>query len=187
MSNDMMDLRQLASYLQRDVRELSKMASRGHLPGHKVGGQWRFAPAEINHWLETQMPDYTEQQLTAVETGPGRGDEGQPLVTGLLTETTIAVPLPATTRTSVLKELVNVAERSWQVYDGAAMPGCPGSKKALHRSMPCPGRRAVFRFWKGFCGPAGATSCSHSVTRAPAWNAHAVGKLDSLALAASCR
>src|SRR5437667_12631713 len=112
MNSQMMDLKQLAVYLQRDVRELSKLVSRGYLPGHKIGGQWRFAPAEINHWLETQMPEYTEQQLTAVEVGPGRGDEGQPLVTSLLTETTIAVPLPAATRASVLKELVNLAERS---------------------------------------------------------------------------
>ena len=56
MGNEMMDLEQLASYLQRDVREVSKLASRGHLPGQKVGGQWRFASAEINHWIETQMP-----------------------------------------------------------------------------------------------------------------------------------
>src|SRR5439155_1340696 len=56
MGNDMMDLEQLADYLQRDARELNKLASRGHLPGHKVSGRWRFARAEINQWLETQLP-----------------------------------------------------------------------------------------------------------------------------------
>ncbi len=34
-----MDLDQLATYLQRDARELSKLANRGYLPGQKVGGQ----------------------------------------------------------------------------------------------------------------------------------------------------
>ncbi len=116
-----MDLVQLATYLQRDVREVGKLAARGYLPGRKVGGQWRFAPAEINHWLETQMHDYTEQQLTALESGPGRGGDAEPLITSLLSESTIAVPLPASTRASVLIELVKLAEGAWQVYDAGAI------------------------------------------------------------------
>jgi PTS system nitrogen regulatory IIA component len=35
----------------------------------------------------------------------------------LLSLASIAVPLPATTKASVLKELVSLAEQSWQVYD----------------------------------------------------------------------
>ena len=68
MSNEMMDLAELASYLHRDVREVNKLASRGHLPGQKVAGQWRFARAEINHWLETQLHAFDEKQLSALET-----------------------------------------------------------------------------------------------------------------------
>jgi PTS system nitrogen regulatory IIA component len=121
MGSDMMDLEQLASYLQRDLREVTKLASRGHLPGHKVAGQWRFARAEINHWIETQIPEYTDQQLTALERGnQGPGDQ-EPLISVLLSEATIAVPLPAATRNSVLRELVNLAENSWQVYDPEAI------------------------------------------------------------------
>jgi PTS system nitrogen regulatory IIA component len=115
----MMDMEQLAAYLQRDVREVGKLASRGHLPGHKVGGEWRFARAEINHWIETQMHSLTEKQLTNLETARG-GDE-EPLLASLLSEASIAVPLAASTRASVLKELVNLAEQSWQVYDPAAV------------------------------------------------------------------
>src|SRR5262245_27002247 len=113
MENEMMDLEQLAVYLQRDVREVSKMASRGHLPGHKVSGEWRFAPAEINYWIETQLHGYTDPQLTALETG----EEQRPLVSILLSEATMTVPLAARTRSSVLKELVRLAEQTWQVYD----------------------------------------------------------------------
>ena len=119
MGNDMMNLEQLATYLQRDVREVSKLASRGHLPGHKVGGQWRFARAEINHWIETQLPAYTEKQLANLESA-GAGD-GEPLLANLLSEANMAVPLLASTRASVLKELVNLAEQSWQVYDPEAV------------------------------------------------------------------
>jgi PTS system nitrogen regulatory IIA component len=120
MGNDMMDLNQLATYLQRDAREVSRMASRGYLPGHKVSGEWRFHPAEINHWIETQMHAYTEQELSALESGPEHAAE-QPMLSGLLTESTMAVPLHASSRASVLRELVRLAEQSWQVYDAEAV------------------------------------------------------------------
>jgi PTS system nitrogen regulatory IIA component len=117
----MMDVQQLAAYLKRDVREVGKLASRGHLPGHKVGGEWRFARAEINHWLETQLSGYSETQLAALETSGVRGGDREPLISELLSESSIAVPLTATTRSSVLRELVSLAEQSWQVYDAAAV------------------------------------------------------------------
>src|SRR5439155_19196811 len=120
MANEMMTLEQVANYLHRDVREVNKLASRGYIPGQKVGGQWRFARAEINHWIETQMHAYTEQELAALEQPPAGEDEG-PLVSSLLSEATIAVPLRASTRASVLKELVNLAEQTWQVYDPGAI------------------------------------------------------------------
>src|SRR5213593_2505706 len=109
MGSDMMSLEQLATYLQRDLREVSKLASRGHLPGHKVGGQWRFARAEINHWIETQIPDYTDQQLTVLDRGEFASEDRELLVSALLSEATMAVPLAATTRASALKELVTLA------------------------------------------------------------------------------
>jgi PTS system nitrogen regulatory IIA component len=120
MDNETMDLEQLASYLQRDVREVSKMASRGYLPGQKVGGQWRFASAEINYWIETQLPSYSAAELAAVEAGAGAPDGGL-RVSGLLLESTMAVPLAASTKASVLKKLVSLAEQSWQVYDPDAL------------------------------------------------------------------
>jgi nitrogen PTS system EIIA component len=117
MSNEMMDLDELAAYLQRDAREVSKLASRGHLPGQKVAGRWRFARAEINQWLENQLHDYDEAQLTALEGGDvSDSAEQEPLISSLLPEASVAVPLAASTRASVLRELVNLADKSWQVY-----------------------------------------------------------------------
>jgi PTS system nitrogen regulatory IIA component len=121
MENDQMGLEELATYLHRDLREVTKMASRGYLPGRKVGGEWRFARAEINHWIETQMHAYTEQELATLEEARDRAGADQPLVTRLLTEATMAMPLLANTRASVLKELVNLAEQSWEVYDPDAV------------------------------------------------------------------
>jgi PTS system nitrogen regulatory IIA component len=113
-----MDIEQLASYLQRDAREVGKLASRGHLPGRKVGGEWRFNRTEINQWLEGQLPGYSDAQLAQVEITQGHDE---PLLTGLLTESTVAVPLPASTRASVLRELVTLAEQSWLIYDRDAI------------------------------------------------------------------
>ena len=79
MGSDMMDMEQLAAYLQRDVREVGKLASRGHLPGHKVSGEWRFARAEINQWLETQLHAYTEPELEKLEQAGRSGDIQVPL------------------------------------------------------------------------------------------------------------
>ena len=45
------DIDQVAAYLARDAREVGKMASRGHLPGRRVNGEWRFARAEIQRWI----------------------------------------------------------------------------------------------------------------------------------------
>jgi PTS system nitrogen regulatory IIA component len=121
MSDEQMDIEQLARYLQRDVREVRKLASRGYLPGHKVSGEWRFARAEIDHWIETQMHAYTEQELAALE-NRGRGDaEEEELVSALLAQESVAVPLPAATRASALRELVKLAEQSGQVYDPDAV------------------------------------------------------------------
>jgi PTS system nitrogen regulatory IIA component len=121
MGSETMDLLQLASYLRRDVREVSKLATRGHLPGRKVGGQWRFARAEINHWIETRMHEYSEQQLTALEEGGDRSPEAEPLIGTLLSQASMAVPLGARTRDSALRDLVHLAEQSWQVCEPEAI------------------------------------------------------------------
>ncbi len=122
MENEIMDTDQLAAYLERDAREVDKLATRGHLPGKKIAGQWRFASSEINYWIETQMPAYTEQELEALERRKrARCLVGEPLVTSMLSEATTAVALHATTKASVLRELVNLAEQSWQIYDADAL------------------------------------------------------------------
>jgi PTS system nitrogen regulatory IIA component len=151
MGSDVMNLEQLATYLQRDVREVSRLASRGHLPGRKVGGQWRFARAEINQWIETQIPDYTDQELTALEKRGPDSEDGEQLMSALLSEASMAVPMAASTRASALKELVTLAEQTWQVYDPVAIldairqreeiasTGLPSGVAIPHPRRPLPG------------------------------------------------
>src|SRR5262249_39948559 len=90
--------------------------------GQKVAGQWRFQKVEINHWIESQMHAYTEQELSALERNQGyQTDDDESLISALLSEASIAVPLGARTRDSVLRELVRLAEQSGQVYDPEAI------------------------------------------------------------------
>jgi len=119
MGNDTMDLHQLASLLGRDARELGKLANRGQLPGRKIGGEWRFATAEIHHWLEREMPDLSDQELQALD--PSSISEDSPLVSSLLRLECIDLELPARTRQSVLRELVKLAERSNQIWNPVAI------------------------------------------------------------------
>jgi len=121
MGDEVMDLPTLAAYLQRDVRDVSRLASRGYLPGQRVGGEWRFHRAEINHWIETQMHAYTEEELERLEKGANSRLDDGPLLSSLLSEETVVVPLLASSRTSVLRGLVQAAEQSWQVHDPEAV------------------------------------------------------------------
>jgi PTS system nitrogen regulatory IIA component len=117
---EIMDIEQVAAYLSRDAREVGKLASRGVLPGRKVAGEWRFARAEINHWLESKLHEYTSDELAALESAHA-GEVDEPLLANLLSLERTAVPLPATTRSSVLRELVKTAESAWFVYDADAI------------------------------------------------------------------
>jgi PTS system nitrogen regulatory IIA component len=151
MSSEMMGVDELARFLRRDARELTKLAGRGHLPARKVGGEWRFTRAEINHWIETQLPDYTEEQLLAIEAPPpahATEDVPEPLLANLLSPACVEVPLAAGTRSSVLRELVRVAEQSWQVYDPEAVLEAVRTREAEGSTaqddgvaVPHPGRR----------------------------------------------
>ena len=111
MGSDTMDLAQLASLLQRDQRELSKLANRGELPGRKVGGEWRFANAEIQQWLESELPGLNEAQLKSLE--EAHPEPTEPLVTLLLAPDCVEVPLQVP---NVLPSGENATHRTYSVW-----------------------------------------------------------------------
>jgi len=122
MPHDSLSLDELAEQLGRDRRELEKLVSRGRIPGRRVDGIWRFHPAEIRMWLEQEIRGYSTEELAAVEESQRTGEapESSPL-TGLLLRETVQVPLEARTRRSVLEGLLEVAGRTWQVWEPAAL------------------------------------------------------------------
>ena len=121
MAFEQFDLPALARYLQRDARTLEKLASRGSLPGRRVGGQWRFNRDEVNQWLERQLGDLTDDQLEDVEVGVrgdvGSADELNLVVSSLMSVESTATPMEGRTAPGVLQSLVEVANRSWNVYE----------------------------------------------------------------------
>jgi len=117
MSHDWMTLDELAAYLGRDRREIEKLANRGRIPGRKLSGDWQFHSTEITHWLEQEMREYTEGELRNVEQNQQSTEvDAEIPVSSLLHAETVQVPLEARTKRSVLECLVEVAGRTWQVW-----------------------------------------------------------------------
>lgn len=147
MGNDAMDLHELASLLGRDARELNKLANRGHLPGRKVGGEWRFASAEIHRWVENSMPRLSDRELRGLD--PACPEAGYtPFLSNLLPLECVDLNLQARTRHSVLRELVRLADKSHRIWDTAAILDAVEARENAHSTarpegfaIPHPRRR----------------------------------------------
>jgi excisionase family DNA binding protein len=52
MSDDILTIKELASYLKLNEKTAYRLASEGRLPGFKVGGSWRFKRVDLEKWIE---------------------------------------------------------------------------------------------------------------------------------------
>jgi len=115
-----MSLEDFAEHVGMDVRQVRRLADRGSLPAQKVGGQWRFNRAEVTEWLQQEMPSFDERRLITLEQAMG-GEASGMTVTELIGLEGIDVALVANTRASVLRELVNLADRTGRLYDAKGL------------------------------------------------------------------
>jgi nitrogen PTS system EIIA component len=67
MSDDDFDISRLAEHLHLERAQVARLAERGKIPGRKVQGEWRFAPAEIHHWLENRIGLSDNDELIEME------------------------------------------------------------------------------------------------------------------------
>lgn len=117
-----MTIDELMTQLGRERRDVERMASRGHIPGRRVAGEWRFNRMEITQWLETELRDLDDQGLARVEQTQQSNDlNPRSPISQLLSPETVQVPLDAGTKPSTLKSLVQVAGRTWQILEPAAV------------------------------------------------------------------
>jgi PTS system nitrogen regulatory IIA component len=135
MSPEVFDIDSLAAYLHMMPAAVLKLAERGKLPGRRVGGEWRFSPAEIHHWLEERIGLSDDEALVQVEGALDRasnvaGDEIS--ISRLLSLDAIEVPMTARTRTSVISKMAEVAARTHLLWDAEKMAEAVRAREEMH-------------------------------------------------------
>ena len=117
-----MTIEELTRQLGRDRRQIEKMVSRGHIPGRRVAGEWRFNRTEITQWLESEIREFDEVTLAHVEQAQQSSalDPRSP-ISQLISLDTVEVPLDAGTKPSVMQSLVELAGRTWHILEPAAV------------------------------------------------------------------
>lgn len=130
------DLPGLARYLHLSPQQVVKLADRGKLPGRKVAGEWRFAKADIHHWLERRIGLSDEEELVQVEGVLQRsvpvGQEEEIYIAELLPLEAIAIPLGARTRNSVISSMVALAAETCLLWDPREMCDAVRSREEMH-------------------------------------------------------
>jgi len=130
------DIESLARHLHISPELVVKMAERGKLPGRRIAGQWRFAYADIHHWWEERIGVSSNEDLLLVEEAFERHDapdEDFPVsLEKLLSVDSMAFPLPARTRGSVIKEMVALAVRTGVVWDPERLEEAIRTREILH-------------------------------------------------------
>src|SRR5262245_11570312 len=130
------DTDSLARYLHITPTQVQKLAERGSVPGRKISGEWRFSKGEIHHWLEERIGAAGEVDLQNVQKlldWAAAGNEGSTVaISALLLPDAIAIPLPARTRSSVIKAMVELAAKTGLLWDPAEMAEAVEAREKLH-------------------------------------------------------
>ncbi len=129
------DIDSLAAFLHLTPQQVMRLADRDKVPGRKVGGEWRFSPAEIHHWLEDRIGLSDEAELLQMESVLGSGAEEPDAavnIAQLLPLEAIAIPLAARTRQSVIQAMVNVAASTGLLWDPDKVAEAVRAREEMH-------------------------------------------------------
>lgn len=121
MPHELMNIQQVARYLHLDEREVRKLASRGKIPCRRRGEDFQFRKSDLDHWVETQMHELPAGRLAQIEAAVHRhhghaADEKALLVWPMVPPGGVAAPLASKTKSSVLRDLVALADACEMVY-----------------------------------------------------------------------
>lgn len=132
MSFGFISLPELARRVGVDARELRRWAERGRLPGQVVGGEWRFNRAAILEWLQQHMHGLDPAHVEAIERSMRQAPTARDaLIAAYLSSDAVDLCLPARSRASVLKELVQLVQRTGLVYDAQGLHAALVEREAL--------------------------------------------------------
>ncbi len=67
MPESLMDIKQIAAYLQMNKMTIYKLARTGRIPAFKVASEWRFKKELIDEWLTSQLKGYPKMKTTQAE------------------------------------------------------------------------------------------------------------------------
>jgi PTS system nitrogen regulatory IIA component len=136
MADEDFDVERLAAYLHLMPSAVVKLAERGKLPGRRVAGSWRFSAAEIHHWMEDRIGLSDDEELVHVEGALDRAGgheiDGEISIAALLRPETIAAPLAARTRTSVITQMAQLAANTHLLWDAEAMAEAVRAREEMH-------------------------------------------------------
>jgi nitrogen PTS system EIIA component len=136
MAQDDFDIDRLAAYLHMMPDVVAKLAERGKLPGRRVGGEWRFSAPEIHHWLEDRIGLSDDEALmqmeSALDRASGETSIDQISIADLLKLESIAVPLDARTRSSVIVKMAELAARTHLLWDAEKMADALRAREEMH-------------------------------------------------------
>ena len=111
-----MTLAELARHIGMDAREVKRLAHRGVLPGRLIGGEWRFNRFQMLDWLQREMHSLGPKHIQNLDRAMSEIHD-ETVISSLLATEAVDMNLPARSRPSVLRELVELAEHTGMVYD----------------------------------------------------------------------
>ncbi|MFO0923764.1 MAG: PTS sugar transporter subunit IIA [Pirellulales bacterium] len=135
MASKDFDVDQLAAYLHLTPEQITKLASRGKLPGRRIGGEWKFSESEIHHWLEDKIGVSDIEQLGEMEQLLERtatADEESIVLANLMHVESIAIPLSSRTRSSVIRDMCQLVAQTGLLWDAESMAEAVLAREQLH-------------------------------------------------------
>jgi PTS system nitrogen regulatory IIA component len=120
MADNDFDIEGLARYLHITPQQVDRLVSRGQIPARRVGGKWRFSPAEIHHWMEDRMGILEDSELQLVEDALVRADNLEATdisIARMLQPETINVSLRGRTKDSIIQEMCHLAANTGLLWD----------------------------------------------------------------------
>jgi len=103
--NRIMTTKEVAEYIKLNEKTVLKLAQYGELPAHKIGNQWRYHLVAIDHYLQKQLLESSDDDLDLIIK-----TKEHPLPLSRLTnEMLMDLNMQATTKNKVLSQLSKIA------------------------------------------------------------------------------